>query len=623
MRANCCVASLLLWAIPVAAHADDDQQQNLSSLSIEELAQLPVRSASKAEEPLSAAPTALYVITEADIARANGTSLPEVLRLAPNLNVERINATQHTVSARGFSGYESSNKLLVLIDGRSIYSTLHSGVNWDLHAPLLDDLQQIEVISGPGGTLYGPNAVNGVINIVSKDAADTLGLLARGTAGARERTAGARYGVKLGDSASLRIYGNYVDRDDMPPGIGPDVDDAIRGWQAGFRADMAGDASHLTVQGDVFDAKAFIAPGDGNTGYNLLGRWSRDLSEASALQFQAYYDYSERRSTSTADRLEVIDFEGQYNLRSGSHALVGGFGIRTTRDEFVNNINVFQLDPPRRRLWIGNGFFQDRFALSPQLSVIAGIKLETSSFSGLQVLPNLRLAWTPSDKALLWAAVSRAVRTPSRIDRDLTAAGFLAAAPDFDSEKLVAFEAGFRGQPMRSTSLSVTAYYNHYYDLRSARFIGSPWPVQLGNDLEGNEYGVEAWIGQQVTPWWRLRGGATWLHRDFRVRPGGSDVGGAASLGHDPSYTLSLRSEVTLPGGFTFDAGLRAVDALENPHIPAYVEADARLGVTVAEGVDLYVTGDNLLHARHFESNDPSRTQSIERSIAFGTRLKF
>src|SRR4051812_22785422 len=267
--ASCALAA----AFPARAAEIPKTVEDLAGLSIEELARIEVRSASKEAEPLSRAATALFVITGDDIARSPATSLPELLRMAPNLEVQRLDARQYAVSARGFNGAETSNKLLVLIDGRSVYSTLHSGVFWELHSPLLEDLQQIEVISGPGGTLYGPNAVNGVISIASKDAADTLGVLARATGGANERTAGARYGFKLGESASMRVYADYYDREAMPPAIGPNVDDGIRGWQAGFRADTDAAASHFTVQGDVFDAKGFIAPDDGNTGYNLLARW--------------------------------------------------------------------------------------------------------------------------------------------------------------------------------------------------------------------------------------------------------------------------------------------------------------------------------------------------------------
>jgi iron complex outermembrane receptor protein len=619
----CVSLALALSAVPAAA-ASEDQGQDLSNLSIEELAQIPVRSASKHDEPLSAATTALYVITGDDIQRSTATSLPELLRMAPNLHVERVNGSQHAVTARGFNGVEPSNKLLVLIDGRSVYSTLHSGVFWELHSPLLEDLQQIEVISGPGGTLYGPNAVNGVISIRSKDAADTLGVLARGTVGARERTAAARFGTQLGSTAAVRVYADYFDREDMPTGFGPVKNDGIRGWQAGFRADLDTGAGHATLQGDIFDHDTFLVPGDGNRGNNLLARWSTPVSDASSVQVQGYYDYFKRRSILTVDVLETFDVEGQYTLHTESHDLVAGVGMRTARDEFVNNLNFFQLDPPRDRHWIWTGFVQDRFAISSQVSVTTGVKLERSSFSGLQLLPNLRLGWQPSDKALFWGSVSRAVRTPSRIDRFLTAPGFLSKAPDFRGEKLTAFEAGYRGQPTDTTSLSVSLFYNRYDDLRSLDFItGNVLPVQLMNDIEGRSYGVEAWATQQLTGWWRLSAGGAWLHKAFKVTDGERDISSGASLGRDPVYQLQLRSQMNLPHGIVFDADVRAVDDLEAPHIDGYVEAGARVGIAVADNVELYVAGENLLHASHFESNDVQRTQRIARSVYFGTRLRF
>lgn len=619
----CAVAISLMPAGAARAADTQEDAQNLSSLSIEELSRIPVRSASKHDEPLSAAATALYVITDDDIARSNAMSLPEALRLAPNLHVERVNATQYAISARGFNGYEPSNKLLVLVDGRSVYSTLHSGVFWELRSPMLEDVQQIEVISGPGGTLYGPNAVNGVINVISKDASDTIGLLARATAGGRERTAAVRYGLPIGDSAALRVSGNYFDRERMPVGFGPSIDDAIRGWQAGFRADLDRGGDHATLQGSIFNHDTFIIPGDGQHGRNLLARWTHALGEQSSFQLQTYYDYSLNRSLLTVDVLETIDAEGQFNLRSGSHDLVAGLGVRTTRDQFINDLNNFQLDPQRARLWIWNGFVQDRFRLSPQVSLIAGVKLEGSTFTGVQVLPNLRVAWQPNGTTLFWAAASRAVRTPSRIDRNLTAAGILAAAPDFQSEKLVALEAGYRGQPGKFTSLSLSLFYNRYDDIRSVQAIGSPLPVQLANDLQGHTWGVELWGTQQLLPWWRLRAGASFLHKSFHVKPGGQDLSGAAALGRDPGYNLSLRSEMSLPGGFSLDADVRAVDSLENPHVDGYVEAGARLGWMASDKIELFVSGDNLLHAQHLESNDVQRTHPIARSVVAGARLRF
>ena len=613
----------LVALTPLPATANDQEPQDLSTLSIEELAQIPVRAASKREEPLSSVPNAAYVITNDDIVRSAATSLPEVLRQAPNLQIQRVNTSQYAISSRGFGGYEPANKLLVLIDGRSVYSTLHSGVFWELHAPLLEDLAQIEVVGGPGGTLYGPNAVNGVISIVSKDALETQGGLVRGTAGAKEQTLGARYGFKIGDNAAVRVYGNWFDREDSPTGLSPAINDSIRGWQAGFRADVQGEASHVTLQGDLFDNETFRVAGEGNRGQNLLARWTRDLRDASHVQIQGYYDYFQRRDLLTVDVLETFDLEGQYNLTAGAHNIVAGVGVRTTRDEFINNLNAFQLDPRRARLWIGNGFVQDRFAISPHLSVTAGLKVEGSSYTGLQLLPSLRFAFQPAERTLFWASVSRAVRTPSRIDRDLTEPTFLAKAPNFNSEKLIAFEGGYRGQPGPFTALSVSLFYNRYTDLRSAKFIGNPFPLQLANDLRGATMGVEAQITQQLLPWWRVTGGAQWLRKRFEVRPGQIDLTSGASLGQDADYRFTLRSQITLPMGFAFDAGLRAVDGLDTPKIAGYVEADARLAFRLTDKAELFVAGENLLHDWHYESNDVQRTQRIGRSVWAGTRLRF
>src|SRR5689334_21588965 len=269
-----CLAS----ARPALADEPNADQPDLSELSIEQLAQLPVRSASKRQEPLSSAPAALYVITPEDIESAGATSLPEVLRLAPNLNVQQVDASNYSIAARGFNGVQAGNKLLALIDGRTIYTPLGSSVLWNLHWPMLEDLQQIEVISGPGGTLYGPNAVNGVINITTRDAQETLGALVRGTAGAGEQTAAARYGFALGGSGAMRIYADWHHNDDLPHGLGAEADDDYRGWQTGFRSDFVGEADHFTLQGDIYHTFARTLPGDGARGHNLLTRWSRTLS---------------------------------------------------------------------------------------------------------------------------------------------------------------------------------------------------------------------------------------------------------------------------------------------------------------------------------------------------------
>ena len=266
---------------------------------------------------------------------------------------------------------------------------------------------------------------------------------------------------------------------------------------------------------------------------------------------------------------------------------------------------------------------QDRFTLAPNLSLTAGIKLERSSFSGVELLPNVRLAWHPAENDLLWAAVSRAVRTPSRIDRDLAAVGVIVPTTEFESEKLIAFEAGYRGQPTATTSLSVSLFYNLYDDIRTAEFIGTPLPARLSNNLTGHTYGLEAWGSWQALPWWRLNAGVALLGKDFRLKDGTTDISGASSLGNDPSYQLMLRSSMELMPNLVLNAGLRAVDGLETPATGAYVEADARLAWTISERIELFVAGNNLLHRTHAESNDTNRAQLSERSAYAGTRVRF
>jgi iron complex outermembrane receptor protein len=599
--------------------------QDLANLSIEQLAQIQVKSASKTEEPLSSAPTALYVITNKDIVDSGATSLPEALRLAPNLQIQRIDASQYAISSRGFNGLEAGNKVLAQIDGRTIYTPLASTVFWNLHAPLLEDIQQIEVISGPGGTLFGPNAVNGVINITTKDAGDTIGGLARVTAGALERTAGLRYGFPVGGSGAMRVYADWHDNEGFPAAPGrPEVDDDYRGWQAGIRSDFGNDEDHLTVQGDLFHTDADILPGDNARGGNVLARWKRALGPSSSFQVQAYYDDFRREFTDVVDSVKTFDGQGQFNLVSGRHQIVAGAGVRTTQDLFVNSLNFFELVPDNRRLWVYNLFAQDRFSVTPKLDVIAGLKVEKSTFVGWQLLPNLRIAWQPNQRNLLWAAISRAVRTPSRIDRQLEAPGFLDQAPDFTSEKLVALEAGYRGQPSRSTSLSISGFVNFYDDVRTTEFAndGIP-PFQLKNGWEGTTYGIEAWATMQVTPIWRLWLGGTTLWKDFHLKPGHVDLIPFNSLGNDPNWQLTARSEFDLAPRLQLNLNGRAVGDIDQaPELGSYVELGGRLAYRLTDQLELYLDGSSLLHHRHQESNNAA-AQLPERSILVGTRVTF
>ena len=608
---------------PVAAQ-EYARLGELKTMSIEELASVEVTTVSKRGETLSGAPASIYVITNEDIVRSAAQSVPEVLRQAPNLVVQRIDARQFSVSARGFNGVETANKMLALIDGRTIYSPLASGVFWELHQPLLEDIDQIEVVSGPGGTLYGPNAVNGVINIQTKSALDTVGGMARGTSAANQHSAALRYGAVVNDGA-IRLYGNYFSRAEQPSGPGGVVNDRFSGYQIGLRGDFGAEDSRVAISADHFGTDVATAANDGERGQNVVLRWNRRMSETISFQLQAYYDNYRRTFTKVRDELETFDVEGQINLTLGHHEVVAGGGLRTTRDLFENRLNAFVLDPERKRLWVGNAFVQDRLALSDQLSLTAGVKLEQSSFTGLQVLPNVRVAWTPSAGTLIWGAVSRAVRTPSRIDRQLVNLPLLATSPAFATEKVTAFEAGYRGQPATWLSLSVNGFVNRYDDLRTTEFTGATGglPIRLQNSLFGTSYGVEAWATMQPTAQWRLRLGASTLVEDFEVRSGRRDLTNGESAGNNPSYSIVARSTFDVTSRLSFDGGLRVVDRLSRFVTPAYVEADARLGWRATDIVELFVAGSNLLHDDHLEANDVKRAQRIERTVLAGARLTF
>jgi len=621
VAAICVLGSILFWS----GEANAEDQPDLANLSIEQLAQIKVTSASKQLEPLSRAPAALYVVTSQDIVDSGLTSLPEALRLAPNLNVQQVSASQYSVSARGFNGVQAGNKLLVQIDGRSIYTPLGDTVIWELHQPLLEDVQQIEVISGPGGTLYGPNAVNGVINVTTKDAQDTIGALVRGTAGAGQRSAAARYGFALGSSGAMRVYANYLRRDGLPSPITADSDDTFRGWQGGFRSDFGGEADHFTLQGDIFHATDHVVPGDHAKARNLLARWTRTLGPAASFQLQSYYDRYSRDVTLVHDSLSTFDNQAQLNLAGGRHEIVAGAGVRTTRDLFINNLNQFELNPESRRLWVYNVFAQDRFSVTPDVSLIAGVKLEKSSFVGWQVLPNLRLAYQASPNALWWAAVSKAVRTPSRIDRQLEALPLLAPSTDFDAEKLTALEAGYRGEPANWLSLSVNLFYNFYTELRTTEFLnGATIPIELLNGRKGRTYGVEAWGKAQIRPWWRLSLGATVLHKDFHVVDNRVDLQPRNSLGADPRWQVVASSDMDLAPRVKLTLDVRGVGALDlPPAVPGYVEAGGQIAYGLTDHVDLFVAGRNLLHRTHLENGDPGAAQLARRTIYAGTRLRF
>ncbi|HSH91217.1 MAG TPA: TonB-dependent receptor, partial [Ramlibacter sp.] len=426
----------------------------LGDLSLEQLGSISITSVSRRTERLLQAPASVFVITAEDIQRSTVRTLPEALRLAPNLHVARTSAGQWAISARGFNN-GIGNKLLVLVDGRTIYSPLFSGVFWDAQDVMLEDIEQIEVISGPGGTLWGANAVNGVINVTTRSAASTPGMLATASGGDANPALSARYGGKLGESGHYRIYAMHSDRDDTTRENGVTLPDAAHKTQAGFRADWGTRQSGVTVQGGAYRGSGIQPPRPESpqlSGAHLLARWSREAADGSNWRLQGYYDSSKREEAFTFnDEMEIADIEWQYSPAAAhSHRLVWGGGHREARDR-TNNTLLVRFIPQDKRLRWTNIFVQDEIAVAEHLELTLGAKLERNVYTGWEFLPSARLAWTPDANRLAWAALSRAVRAPARLDREFFFPGnppfFINGGPQFVSEVANVLEVGWRAQP--------------------------------------------------------------------------------------------------------------------------------------------------------------------------------
>jgi iron complex outermembrane receptor protein len=610
VAATACLAAAA-WA--ASAQAQPASRSGLADLSLEELANLEVTSVSRRAEPLSGAPASIFVITSDDIRRSGATSLPEALRLAPNLHVARVDARQYAISARGFNS-TVANKLLVLIDGRTVYTPLFSGVFWDAQDTLLEDIERIEVISGPGGTLWGTNAVNGVINVITKGATDTQGTSAYARGGNEESGLGARHGLRLDNGGGLRVYGKGFSRDSTVRASGADVPDRWHSGQAGLRADWGAGTDSYTLQGDAYQGKADqLASGDVRiSGGNLLARWQRQLAGGDRVQVQAYFDNTHREIPGTfAERLDTYDLEFQHALAVGrDHLFAWGGGHRMARDRVTNTAAIAFL-PAKRDLNWTNVFVQDEYRWSDALRFTAGAKVEHNPYTGSEFLPSARLAWKLDDARLLWAAASRAVRAPSRIDREFFASGTtqVATSPDFRSEISKVFEIGYRSQASTRASYSVTVFHSLHEHLRSIE------GTVLGNRMEGESTGLEAWGKLQVTPRWRLGAGGTLLDQDLRLEPGSVDTRGVSVAGNDPKRQFSLRSSHELGAGRELDLLVRYVSALPNPAVPSYTAFDARYAWRPRAGLELAVSVQNLFEDQHAEFGSAASRAEIERSL--------
>ncbi|MDX1953729.1 MAG: TonB-dependent receptor [Verrucomicrobiota bacterium] len=599
-------------------------------LDLEKLAEVEVTSVSKKAQKLSDAAAAISVLSNEDIRRSGATSIPEALRLVPGLNVAQVDGQTWAISSRGFNS-QFANKLLVMIDGRSVYTPLFSGVYWDVQNVVLEDVDRIEVIRGPGATVWGANAVNGVINIVTKSAKETQGGLVSIASGTEKTLLGAlRYGGQINDQTFIRVYSKYDLNDDTALPGGSDANDRYKFYQGGFRLDWyPSDHATLTFQGDVYTGEmnqttviptpsvpgnAVVSTQRGEVdGGNLLARWSRVLSEGSELSLQLFYDRTERMNARIGEKRDVFDIEFQHHFALGErNNLIYGAGYRRSMDETTGTGSASFM-PADFNADVLSAFVQDEFAiLEEELTLTLGTKVEHNDFTGVEVQPSARLSFKPTAHQTFWSSVSRAVRTPSRAE-DAIGLDYAAMGPttvrifggqDFKSEEVIAYELGYRNQLFKWMSWDLALFYNQYDNLSTVTplipALAPVLPIYFVNALEGETYGGEFSLTIQSTDFWRIIGSyallKTELHRTF---PNISET----TEQSNPIHSIVLRNSVDLGRDVQFDVTGRYVDEVEinSFHIEKYFSADARLAWKPTKNLELSIVGQQLLDAQHPE----------------------
>lgn len=658
--------ALVLGAVSGArAQTDADPTR----LSLEELMNIEVSSAARKPQPLADTATALHVITRDDIRRAGTTTLPEALRLAPGVQVSRIDASRYAITIRGFAS-RYAGKLLVLQDGRSLFSSLFSGSFWEAQDLLLEDVERIEVIRGPGGTMWGANAVNGVINIITRSAADTQGTLVQAQTGGDASGLALRHGGTLGDDGHYRVWAKTGHHDALQASDGTPAHDALGQQRAGFRMDWrprAGD--RLTLQGDVQDTRADVSelsvsltpPGASlapdtqvEQGAHLLLRWERQVSADHHVQLQAFVDRVTGRSEAFDVQVNTVDLEFQQRLRLGTaHEVNWGMGWRHIRDKTRGSLTLSAL-PDRVGRDVYSAFVQDEVMLRPDLRLTLGSKFQHNQHTGLESQPNVRLHWRASPTDTFWAAVSRAVETPSRatLHGRINFAALPAGSPvnptpyplllgldgstDMRSQELVAREVGYRGLFGPDLSVDMTVFHHDYDQLTT---LGSP-SLSVGlapdgqpygravyhftNELRGHAYGAELAGSWQVRPSWRLSGSLSTLRMKLTPHRGGSGVSVFGGPGSSPAYMAQLHAQHDLGRDTALDLHLYRNGALPDLGIPAHTRLDLRLGWRVRPGLELSLTGRNLLQRPHREfASEDVGASNIPRSWLLQSHWRF
>ena len=643
--------AIVLCTSVALSPAQSPTANDLAQTSLEDLMNIQVTSVSKKEQKLSQAGAAVFVISQEDIRRSGATNIPDLLRMVPGIHVAQIDANIWAISIRGFTD-RYGDKVLVLIDGRSVYSPLSSGVNWDQQHVPLEDIDRIEVIRGPGGTVWGANAVNGVINIITKSAKATQGGLVSASAGSQESAQGLlQYGGTSGQKGAYRIFGSYGNVGNSPSPSGETVADGWHKLHSGVRTDWdVSPRDTMTVQGDLFESREgqtidtlfandlpreaiiddTITVGAGD----ILGRWKHTLGNGSDMTLQFYYDGYHRVDRALSETRNTLDFDFQHHLTIGSRQeIVWGLGYRTTTDNTTAGYAV-EYDPAQRRDNLFSAFVQDDIRLTNSLSLILGSKFEHNSYTGFEYEPSAQLVWNLNDRQAFWASASRAIRQPSRADFDLDAdvavisAGSglgvveLSGNPHRKAERLYDFELGYRAQISKQLSLDVAAFSSYYYGLQTQEPLqpfyesagspgaGAPYLVIpfLFDDLaHAHNYGTEIFASWSVTPRWQISPGYSYLQMHVAGDPTSQDPSAGEIAYESPKHQFQFHSLLNLTHRVEWDTALYHVGQLVdggNGATPSYLRVDTRLGWRVGESLEFSITGQNLQSPAHAEYHD-------------------
>lgn len=600
---------------PTAAANETKPQFDIDIVrtSIEELINIEVTTVSRQAEPYFRAPAAVHVLTAEQIARSGALTIPEALRLVPGVTVSRIDANKWAVSIRGFNS-RTASKLLVLIDGRSVYNQLFSGVFWEAQDVLLEDIERIEVIRGPGGTLWGENAVNGVINIITKSAQQTQGAMVSAGVGNEDGFVHGRYGQQLSDKVFLRAFTKFLYRDDGYLSEGETFDQYDM-FRAGFRSDYLKDEkSSGTLQGELYLAEAG-EPFEGAgrdvdlTGGSLLARW-KWAGAARTTEVLSYYDHYRYDSAALIEDRHTFDVELEQRWRyHPRHSLFWSLDYRITSDDIVNG-PVISVDPSSRTDNMVAASLQEEFAVLPDTLVLTlGTKVGYNDYTGIEVQPNIRLMYAPAPAHTFWAAVSRAVRTPSRLEDDIVVAGTLTGNSSFRSEQLIAYEAGYRVRLYERVSFDLAAFF---YDQERLLSIDDGL---VGNNLHGDAYGGELAVNYVAARWLRFRGSYSYLQLELEPDANGLDaVRAVRQNGADPEHQFLLHAALEPAENWQVDFGVRYVDRLSSLDVASYAVADARVAWQAAKNVQVSLVGRNLFDKHHFEQAGAQATE-VEQSV--------